>query len=30
MPINVDLYDADVSMDLGDVSIQSIDMDIGE
>jgi len=30
MPTNVDLYDADVSMDLGDVSIQSIDMDIGE
>jgi len=30
MPIHVDLYDADVSMDLGDVSIQSIDMDIGE
>ena len=30
MPTNVDFYDADVSMDLGDVSIQSIDMDIGE
>jgi GC-rich sequence DNA-binding factor len=29
LPTNVDPYDADMSMDIGDISVQSIDMDVG-
>ena len=29
LPTNVDPYDADMSMDIGDMSVQTIDMDVG-
>jgi len=29
-PVDVDSYDADMSIDIGDASIQTIDMDIGQ
>jgi len=29
LPTNVDPYDADMSMDIGDISVQTIDMDAG-